>query len=511
MRHSLARNRHLLVRRKPWHVKWLRRQVRHTLSGHRHLRWPMVRRPWDVLWCVAQARVGVLMISRWLKQEETRLIDDAQIDSLTGLPNFAYAREQLVHLIHDAPCHPNQGAVLLIGLDHFRDVNVMMGSCFGDKLLQLVSSRIKTLLGESDLLARKGSDEFILLLCDVECLEVAEQLASGILMALALPFFLDHQEVYITASIGMSFYPLDTQNVDGLFANVDMALGEAKEEGKNNYRIFVQEMGERIQKTQKMEKRLRQALSRRELFICYQPQIDIENHDIVGMEALLRWQNSELGLVFPNDFIPLAEKTGLIVPIGEWVLRSACQQLKRWQAEGKSLRVAVNLSVRQFQGIYTQGEEQLVCFIESVLEEMSLVPEWLEIEITESMIMKNHTSMLSMLKKLKNLGIRISCDDFGTGYSSLNYLKRLPIDVIKIDKSFIHDIAVNAMDVAIIRTIIDLAQQLHIEVIAEGVESQEQVHILRDLGCHVVQGYYFSKPLISDDATLILQHGFKLC
>lgn len=428
-------------------------------------------------------------------------------DYLTGLPNLPQVREQIAELLNQAEQHRHQGAVLLVDIDNFKDINDMIGSYFGDQILRQTSTRIAQCLRKQDILARKGADEFIVVLLGIESADEATLMAKSILNKLTQPFFMDHQEINLTASVGICFYPVGIQNVEVLLANADIALGQAKDVGKNNYQIFMQEMGDRVQTIQKIERYLRQAITRDELFICYQPQVEINSNSIVGMEALLRWQNPELGLILPSDFIPLAEKTGLITPIGDWVLRTACLQGKAWHQQGNPLRIAVNLSAKQFQGPYNQGAQPLIKSIEAILKEINFSPELLEVEITESMIMKNYAAAMYSLKKLKNLGIRISCDDFGTGYSSLNYLKRFPIDTIKIDKSFIDDIGDDPIDVAIIRAIIVMAQQLNIEVIAEGVEKKEQLAVLRDLGCSVVQGYLFSKPLTSAESTLFIQNG----
>ena len=431
-------------------------------------------------------------------------------DSLTGLPNLAQVRLKIQHLLASAKSKENQGAILLIGLDNFRDINGIIGSHFGDRILQQVAERLLSMLPDSSILARKGGDEFIITLVGDKYIDSAALYAKSVLNALTQPFMLDGQNILITASIGICFYPLGVQNVEVLLANADIALKRAKDKGKNTYQIFLQEMGDRVKELKLKETHLRKALQQNELFICYQPQVNTVDNQIIGLEALIRWQNPELGLVLPNDFIPMAEKTGLILPIGEWVLHTACKQAMCWQQNGKALRISINLSACQFHGTRKQGVYQLVKHIEAVLAESRLPPELLEIEITESVILRNHAVVLATLKQLKNLGVRISCDDFGTGYSSLNYLKQLPFDTIKIDKSFIDDIGSDLACTAIVRSIILLAQELRIEVIAEGVETKKQLIIMSELGCSIVQGFYFSKPLSLDDATLMLQKGVTL-
>ena len=428
-------------------------------------------------------------------------------DLLTGLPNLVQIRNHLKQLLRDTRHGNGRGAVLLLDLDNFKDLNDMMGRSFGDLILQQVAERINKALRQQDILARKGGDEFVIVLSNLKSSNHAIDIAKELLQHLARPFFLEEDEVYITASIGISFYPLDTDNADILLGNADIALGQAKGGGKNTYQVFMQHMAQRIQSMQKMEKNLRKALDNNEFFIHYQPQIDIKNKRIVGMEALLRWNNPELGLVFPNEFIPLAEKTGLIQLIGEWVLHTACADAVRWQKTKGPLRLAVNLSARQFKDIRSKDANPLIKTIQSALDSSGLLPKMLEIEITESEIMENHEVAMTTLKRLKELGVRVSCDDFGTGYSSLNYLKQFPIDTIKIDKTFIKEIAHAPVDVAIIRAILDMAEQLDIDVIAEGVESKEQLDILNDLGCYIVQGFFYSKPLNVDAAMQLLEQG----
>lgn len=441
-----------------------------------------------------------------------RINDMVHSDYLTGLPNLTKIHEKMTEVLNQPQRYDHQGAILLIDLDNFRDVNDMMGSGVGDLILRRSSKRIARQLHHDDLLARKGGDEFVIMLQGLHSADEATRMAQRILQSLTRPFRVENQTIYITASIGMSMYPSGTQNADVLLARADIALGQAKEMGKNNYQMYMQTMERKVYHKRTMEKALRQALEKDELFLCYQPQIDIKTNQIVGMEALLRWQNNNLGgLILPNDFIPMAEKTGLILPIGEWVLHTACLQASAWQMKARGLRMAVNLSARQLQAMHERDDNQFVHAVKSIFDELHFPPELLEIEITESIIMKNHAAAMGTLKKLRQLGVRIACDDFGTGYSSLNYLKRFPIDTIKIDKSFIDDIAHDSVDIAIIRAIIEMAAELHIVVVAEGVESNEQLTLLRELGCDMVQGYYFSKPVSSEEAILLLDGDSSFC
>ena len=432
------------------------------------------------------------------------------LDRLTGLPSLREFRTQLDQWLRLKKKHDLQGVLILIGVDGFRDINARVGSKFGDYLLQLLAERLENLLDKSVLLARKGGDEFIVLFFGNLSKEVIISHADHILKELNQPFQIDDHELVITVSLGICLIDDDIEDSDFFLANADIALKTAKLEGRNTYKIFDKVMGEKTKLLQKRKDYLFDAMKNNELFIVYQPQVDTSSQEIIALEALLRWQNSDLGLIMPTDFISLAEETGLITPIGEWVLRTACAQAYQWQTIHKPFRISVNLSARQFQGMDASGVDKLIEMIESALKESQLDPSLLEIEITESVILKNYDLVVLTLKKLKTLGVRISCDDFGTGYSSLSYLKLLPFDTIKIDKTFIDDVENDPSAVAIIRAIIFLANQLKIDVIAEGVETKSQLLVLRGLGCHFIQGYYYSKPLAVEKAALLLQEGICL-
>jgi len=462
---------------------------------------------------VAARKEHILLLDEIQKRDENAKyfpgkVDALHPDPLTGLPNLAQIREKIKTLLLSSVSKNKLGVLLLVDLDDFRVINDTMSSYFGDLILQQICTRIAGHLRSTDLLARKGGDEFVVVLDDIKSIENAIDIANIILKALAHPFTLSGQDIYLTASIGMSSFSSHAgNNVENLLANADIALQQAKEYGKNNYQVFAQMMGDRAHQEQNKVRHLRHAIQRDELFLCYQPQIDVKNYRMVGVEALLRWNSPALGLVMPNDFISIAEDNGLILPFGDWVMRRACEQAKEWQQQWPELRVAINISVRQFEGIHTQTADKFIHRIALILEETNFSPSLLEVEITESILMKNYSAAMSMLKKLKNLGVRISCDDFGTGFSALNYLKQFPMDTIKIDKSFIDDIVHNPIDVAIIEAIIVMAKQLHIEVIAEGVETEAQLRILEALGCDIVQGYFFSKPLSKEDVTSALKSG----
>lgn len=398
----------------------------------------------------------------------------------------------------------NQGAIFIVNLDNFSTINNLLNSDVGDLLLQQVGNRLADELGMNDTLSRQG-DEFILILCGLDSIYTSGMIAQNILTTLCAPFEIENQTAYISASIGISFYSHTKPNPGVVLANANTALLQAKTIGKNNYQFYTQELGDETNKKQQIVKGLHRALERNELFLCYQPIVELQQSNIIAVEALLRWQSPTLGLVMPADFISVLEKTELIVPIGDWVLRTACMQAVKWQQPNKPVRVSVNISAKQFQTANGLGAEHLIRAITLALEESQLAPELLELEITESIMMKSPALSITSIKKLKKLGVRIACDDFGTGYSSLNYLKHFPIDTIKIDKSFIDDIAHNCVDVAIIEAVIDMAHKLKIDVIAEGIENSQQIYILQNMGCHIIQGFYFSTPVPIIDATLLIQ------
>jgi EAL domain-containing protein (putative c-di-GMP-specific phosphodiesterase class I) len=357
-------------------------------------------------------------------------------------------------------------------------------------VLDQVAERLQSCLRESDTVGRLGGDEFVVLVEELPETVHVTAIARKILTAVARPFVLEGQEFHITASIGISTYPDDSADMQTLLKNADIAMYRAKEQGKNNYQFYSAQMNVHSIERLALESSLRRAVERDEFLLHFQPKVDILSGRVTGMEALVRWQQAGKALVQPAEFIPLAEETGLIVPIGEWVLTTACARLKCWQEQGLApLRVAVNLSARQF------VNESLLQDVARVLKTTGLDPSALELELTESMIMKDPERAVTLMVRLKAMGIHLSIDDFGTGYSSLSYLKRFPIDSVKIDRSFIQDIPGDADDAAITRAIIAMAHSLRLKVIAEGVETAEQLRFLREHGCDEMQGYYFSKPL----------------
>ncbi len=425
----------------------------------------------------------------------------AHFDALTNLPNRTLLNDRILQALAHAKRNQSKVSILFLDLDNFKLVNDSLGHTVGDILLKTVAERVARCIRESDTAARLGGDEFIVMLSNIVHSHEIASVADKILKALATPLQIEQNEISVSASIGISIYPDNAHNQDELLATADSAMYHAKKLGKNNYQFFTPEMNSAAKAYIQLEKHLRRALECNELELHYQPQIALESGQVTGMEALLRWNNLELGSVPPCDFIPVAEESGLIVPIGAWVLRTACSQAQQWRQSGYPVRIAVNLSSRQFQ----LNPDDLLDTVNKSLEESGLPPELLELEITETILMQHLDTTLNILEQLKNKGIRISVDDFGTGYSSLSYLKRFPIDTLKIDRSFVNDIASDPDDKAIVAAITVMAQQLNLEVVAEGVETLEQLEFLRNLCCHFGQGYYFSKPLNVESGTVFLQ------
>jgi diguanylate cyclase (GGDEF)-like protein/PAS domain S-box-containing protein len=436
------------------------------------------------------------------QQAENRIRFLAYYDTLTKLPNRQLFAEHLNRLLASARRHQRRVAVLYMDLDRFKYVNDTLGHSAGDHLLRQVAQRLQHSLRDSDLvahagldeieksLARLGGDEFTVTLSEAGRSDEVAKVASRVLDIVSQPYRLEGQDVTVTASLGISLFPEDGDNVETLLMNADTAMYHAKDSGRNAYAFFSHGMNVDAAARLALENRLRHALDRREFMLHYQPQVDIAGGRLVGAEALIRWYHPELGLVPPDKFIPLAEETGLIVDIGNWVLREACAQATAWQAAGlPPIRVAVNISARQFR------DKTLVEVVRRVLAETGLDADRLELEITESAIMHNPGEATAILDTLKAMGLHIAVDDFGTGYSSLAYLKRFPIDVLKIDRSFIRDIVTEPDDAAITSAIVALARKLDIKTVAEGVETDDQVAILRQYGCHLLQGFLFSKPL----------------
>lgn len=428
------------------------------------------------------------------KRAEDRINHLAYYDLLTDLPNRVLFVDRLNQAMITARRGKRELAVMVLDLDQFKRINDTLGHAVGDELIQMVANRLRKVLRDSDTLTRIGGDEFAMLFPDFESSGEAIKTADHLMECLREPFRVGDHELFMTGSLGIAIFPNDGLDSVTLLKNADTAMYQAKDKGRNNYRLYSAAMSVKAFEHLILENSLRRAVEKEELKIYYQPQIDIKTGKVLAVEALLRWIHPNLGIVGPSEFIPIAEQTGLIVPIGEWVLRESCRQLKKWHDEGyQKISVAVNLSDRQF------NSGNLASLVEQILTETKLEPEYLELELTESMIMKNIGETIETLMRLKKMGVRISIDDFGTGHSSLNYLKRFPIDCLKIDQSFIHDIANNPEDAAIAKAIISMAHNLKLRVIAEGVESDEQLVFLKLHQCDMMQGYSFSKAVAAED------------
>jgi diguanylate cyclase (GGDEF)-like protein/PAS domain S-box-containing protein len=420
---------------------------------------------------------------------EKELEYQATHDALTGLDNRVKLHEKMKIAIKNAEKTGSTFGVLFIDFDRFKLINDSLSHAVGDELLKSVSERLSSTIHPEDTLARLGGDEFVIILMDIPSNTILQARVGELIGIFQLPFNLGTREVVLTASIGVSVYPDDGETVDVLLRNADVAMYRAKAYKGNNFKLYAPEMNVESLAILDHETQMRQGLQRDEFFLCYQPQMDSVTGQITALEALIRWQHPTKGLLLPIDFIPLAEETGLIVPLGEWVLRMACAQNKAWQTAGHApVRIAVNITEHQFQ------QYNLVEMVKSVLHDTKLDPRYLELELTENVILKN-PAIIRVITELKNLGIVIAVDDFGTGYSSLSYLHKIPLDRLKIDGSFIQSIESNSGDEVVIRAIISMAQNLNLEVLVEGVETLDQVNFLKKYKCNDVQGYYFSKPL----------------
>jgi diguanylate cyclase (GGDEF)-like protein/PAS domain S-box-containing protein len=439
------------------------------------------------------------------KQAEREIQQLAYFDSLTGLPNRALLYDRLNQVLAQSGREGWNVGVLFLDIDRFKWINDTQGHAAGDKLLQAVAERLRSRMRVTDTVARLGGDEFVIVLSAVKHEQDISHVTQDIMDALSAPFELGEQEIFISASVGIAIFPMDGHDVGGLLRNADTAMYVAKESGRNNYKFFSQEMNHRAVERITLETSLRRALEREEFSLVYQPQIDMKNGRLTGMEALLRWNHPEKGFVSPGKFIPIAEETGLIIPIGEWVLRTTCEQAKSLIDAGfPALRMAVNISGCQFK----QGN--LARLVSQTLEETGLSPVNLELELTESILMENAGSAIATLQELKKIGVRLAIDDFGTGYSSLTYLKHFPIDRLKIDQLFIRDITTDSDDASISEAIIAMARSLGMDVIAEGVETKEQMEFLASRDCHEMQGFYFSRPVSGEDIRQILEKGLTV-
>ncbi|HSP05806.1 MAG TPA: EAL domain-containing protein, partial [Acidobacteriota bacterium] len=436
------------------------------------------------------------------KKAEDQIAFQAYHDALTGLPNRNLFRDRLIQAVAQATRNRDGLAVLFLDLDHFKLINDTLGHSLGDWLLTRVAERLRKIVREVDTVARLGGDEFIVLLPGIRAGEDAARVAQKVLSGIDDPFRHETQDLFVTTSIGISLFPADGEDAETLIRSADNAMYRAKELGRNNYHLFSPSLNLRVQTRLSWERDLRRAVDRQEFVMYYQPQIQLQTGRIIGLEALIRWQHPDKGLVLPNSFIHVAEETRLIFPIGQWAVHTACRQLKEWQNGGfPHLQVSINLSARQFQ------HEGLMDFVQKTLAETGLSPSSLVVEITESIAMQNVELTLSVLKQLRKFGIRIALDDFGIGYSSLSYLKHFPVDIIKIDTTFVRDVGHGQEEDALVRAVIQLGANMNRQVIAEGIETSEQRNFLLQEGCDLAQGFLFSPAVPPDEALVLLKDG----
>jgi len=469
------------------------------------------RKNGDIIWISENARAIVDEHGKTVNYEGTvediterklyqaRIEQQANYDTLTGLANRSLLQDRLEQALLTAASYHTRLAVVFVDLDRFKFINDSLGHHIGDELLRTMADRLESCVRECDTVARLGGDEFVVLIAGQTGPDLVRGILERMLAVVAQPWVSEHGEFNVSCSIGVALYPNDGADAQTLLKHADSAMYRAKESGRNNFQFFTQELNALLTERLAMESRLRRAMDRDQFLLHYQPRVDLPTGRIIGAEALIRWQLPEYGLVAPGRFIPLAEETGLIVPIGKWVLKAACAQNKAWQDAGREpIVVSVNVSARQFR------QDNLVRAVAEVLEETGLEARYLEIELTESMVMHDAAQLVAMLGELKRLGVQISVDDFGTGYSSLSYLKRFPVDRLKVDRSFVENLATDADDATIVRAIITLGHNLGLKVVAEGVELPEQVAFLRLNQCDEAQGFIFCRPIESDALAALL-------
>lgn len=445
---------------------------------------------------------GVIFDVTERAREKERFHQLVYYDALTGLPNRELFIDRLDQAVKEGRRKKESGAVLVIDLDHFKRINDTLGHVIGDQLIKAVAVRLQKVMYESDTITRISGGSFMLLLPRMAKASHAENVANKILMSFKAPLAVQGHELFTTCSIGIVIFPQDGEDPQVLIKNADAAMHLAKERGKDRFQLYSSSIANNSFERLVLENSLRHALEKKEFRLFYQPQLDLRDGKIIGAEALIRWQHPDLGSIPPMEFIPVAEETGLIHPIGNWIMETACEQKMQWQKAGfRALRVSVNLSARQFHYV------NVVDMITEALRKTGIDPRSLDVEITESTLMEHLEETTETLRRLKEMGVRISIDDFGTGYSSLMYLKTFPIDTLKIDKSFVHDIMTDSDDRAITQAIISMAHSLKLEVVAEGVEEEGQLDILKSQGCDIIQGFLFSKPIPPEDLLGILNEG----
>jgi diguanylate cyclase (GGDEF)-like protein len=428
------------------------------------------------------------------KKIEQILDYKAYHDELTHLSNRAQFIDRLEHAIKKAKRQEDMLAVLFIDLDRFKEINDSLGHEMGDEVLIEIANRLQEHLREIDTIARLGGDEFTLIVEDIEDIEKVNTIALKLLSALQQPMLINEHQLYVTVSIGISLFPLDGDNAQSLLRNADSAMYKAKEEGRNSYQYYTAELTQRAFQRVSLESSLRRAIANREFVVYYQPQMNGVTDEMIGMEALVRWQHPEMGLITPAHFIPLAEETGLILAIDAFVMEEAMEQISRWYSEGLNPGiVSLNLAMKQL------WQENFAVTLQMMLETNGCKAEWIELEVTEGEVMKNPEKAIGILKQIHDLGVKLAIDDFGTGYSSLSYLKRLPLDILKIDQSFVRGIPENIEDVAIVQSIIALAKNMGMSVIAEGVETLQQKEFLVENGCLNIQGYFYARPISASE------------
>jgi diguanylate cyclase (GGDEF)-like protein/PAS domain S-box-containing protein len=438
------------------------------------------------------------------KQIEVRTERLAYYDLLTGLPNRTLFHEQLAKVLANANRKNHQAALLVLQLDRFKIINDSLGVRFGDRLLQEIADRIIEAAGEKSVVARIGGAEFSIVLEDVKDINGIAAIAENVIAKLSAEYSFFGHSLSVFCNLGISIFPKDGKDGEALIKTADIAMSCSREDGLNSFRIFTDAMNDKVQESLRMEHGLQVALARNEFFLVYQPQVDIRSGVVTGLEALLRWNHPQTGIIPPGKFIGAAECSGLIVPIGEWVLRTACAQARKWQDEGlRPVPIAVNVSAMQFR---QQGFSDL---IRDVLSESGLNPKYLELELTESLLLSNADVMFSILQELKDMGVMLAIDDFGTGYSSLAYLRQFKVNRLKIDRTFIRDVSVDTDDAAITTAIINMAKALNLSVLAEGVENKAQLSFLQAQQCYTIQGFYFSKPVAVDQIDQQLRAGFS--